>query len=180
MSAHTNAEFRKIWSSFEAPMTQFKLDVIGEKRKEFCYAGSWSLFVNMYTGESQPCYWQPYNQNIFKDPLKPIKFVPVGHTCTQPYCTNAHAHLCWGIIPELKSPKYSEMRNRVMSNGDEWLTQECKTFFESKLYESNKPYTKEQQMVHTIIYPCRLVKWFLRDWKNNLRRINNYLKRIGK
>ena len=180
LSAHTNTEFRKIWSSFESPMTQFKLDVIGEKRKEFCYAGSWSLFVNMYTGESQPCYWQPYNQNIFKDPLKPIKFVPVGHTCTQPYCTNAHAQLCWGIIPELKSPKYSEMRNRVMSNGDEWLTQECKTFFESKLYESNKPYTKEQQMVHTIIYPCRLVKWFLRDWKNNLRRINNYLKRIGK
>jgi len=180
LSSHSNEEFRKIWATFESPMTKFKLDVLGVKRREFCYAGSWSLFVNMYTGESQPCYWQPYNQNIFKDPSKPIKFVPVGHTCTQPYCTNAHAHLCWGVIPELDTPKYSDMRNRVMSNGDEWLTKECKEFFNSKLIESNKPYTKTEKIVHSIFYPLRLFKWFLRDWKNNVRRIANYLKRLGK
>lgn len=180
LSAHTNDEFREIWSSFDSPMTQFKLDMIGVKRKEFCYAGAWSLFVNMYTGEAQPCYWQPYNQNIFKDPSKPIKFIPVGHTCTQPYCTNAHAHLCWGVIPQLNTPNYSEMRNRVMDNGDEWLTEECKVFFDSKLYEANKPYTKLQQAIHSVVYPFLLLKWFLRDWKNNLHRIGKYLKRIGK
>ncbi len=180
LSSHSKEEFRKIWATFESPMTQFKLDMIGVKRKEFCYAGAWSLFVNMYTGESQPCYWQPYNQNIFKDPSKPIRSIPVGHTCTQPYCTNAHAHLCWGIIPELNTPKYSEMRNRTMANGEEWLTKECKEFFGSKLYESNKVYTTAQKTAHDIVYPFRLVKWFMRDWKNNLRRMRNYLKRIGK
>ena len=180
LSSHSNDEFRKIWGTFESPMTQFKLNVIGVKRKEFCYAGAWSLFVNMYTGESQPCYWQPYNQNIFKNPSQPIKFIPVGDTCTQPYCTNGHAHMCWGIIPELNTPKYSEMRNRTMINGEDWLTRECKEFFDSKLYESNKEYNKMQKIVHTIIYPFRLVKWFLRDWKNNIRRIRNYLNRIGK
>jgi len=180
LSQHSNSEFREIWKTFNSPMTTFKLDTIGVKRKEFCYAGAWSLFVNMYTGEAQPCYWQPYNQNIFKNPDKPIKFVPVGHTCTQPYCTNAHAHLCWGIIPELETPKYSEMRNRAMDNGDEWLTKECKEFFNSKLYESNISYSKPKKIIFSLIYPFRLCKWFLRDWKRNIQRIRKYLKRSGK
>lgn len=180
LSAHSEDEFRKTWSELESPMTQFKLEVIGVKRKEFCYAGCWSLFVNMYTGESQPCYWQPYNQNIFKNPDEQIKFTPVGHTCTQPYCTNAHAHMCWGTIPNLQTPYYSEMRNRVMSNGEEWLTKECKEFFESKLIETNCEYSKFQKIIHNIIYPFRLIRWFFRDWKNNVRRLKSYVKRIGK
>lgn len=180
LSKHSKEEFRNIWKSLDSEMTDFKLDVINKKRKEFCYAGAWSLFVNLYTGESQPCYWQPYNQNIFKNPNKPIKFCPVGHTCTQPYCTNAHAHLTWGIIPELKTPYYSDMRNRVCLDGDEWLTPDCKNFFSSKLYESNKEYTSMEKMIYEITYPFKLITWFSRDWKNNLRRLNNYMRRIGK
>lgn len=180
LSKHTHEEFREIWKGFESPMTKFKLDVIGVKRKEFCYAGDWSLFVNMFTGESQPCYWQPYNQNLFTNPEKPIIFIPVGHTCTQPYCTNAHAHLCWGIIPELKTPTYSAMRNRKMKNGDEWLTKECKEFFDFKLSESNCEYNVTKKVLHKIGYPFKLFKWFMRDWKNNIRRLKNYLKRFEK
>lgn len=180
LSSHSKEEFRTIWSELESPMTTFKLDVIGVKRKEFCYAGSWSLFVNMNTGESQPCYWQPYNQNIFKDPNKPIQFIPIGHTCTQPYCTNAHAHLCWGIIPELNTPHYSDMRNRKMRNGEEWLTPECKEFFNSKLAESNMPYSAHKRALHNVVYPFILCKYFTRDWKNNVRRFMNYMIRIGK
>lgn len=180
LSAHTEDEFEKIWGKLDSPMTRFKLEMLGVKRKEFCYAGSWSLFVNMYTGESQPCYWQPYNQNVFADPEKPIRFVPVGHTCTQPYCTNAHAHMTWGIIPEIKTPSYESMRNRVMENGEEWLSEECRQFFSSKLSESNQTYNRFQKMAHDVIYPFRLVKWFLRDWKNNVRRLKKYIKRIGR
>lgn len=180
LSKHNSSEFRKVWEPLKSEMTDFKLDVIGVKRKEFCYAGSWSLFVNMYTGESQPCYWQPYNQNLFKNPEKPIKFIPVGHTCTQPYCTNAHAHMAWGIIPELNSPEYCQMRNRICENSEEWLTPECKEFFNSKLSQSNKQYTKVHKAVHSILYPFRLVKWFFRDYKNNIRRLRNYLRRISK
>ncbi|WP_349946259.1 radical SAM protein [Lacrimispora sp. BS-2] len=180
LSKHSNAEFRAVWKSLDSDMMDFKLKVIGIKRKEFCYAGSWSLFVNMYTGESQPCYWQPYNQNLFKNPDKPIKFVPVGYTCTQPYCTNAHAHMTWGIIPELRTPTYCSMRNRKCDGGEEWLTSGCKEFFSSRLWESNKEYTKFDKFTHTISYPFRLIKWFLRDYKNNVRRLQNYMKRIDK
>lgn len=180
LSRHSNQEFREIWGTLESPMTQFKLDVIGVKRKEFCYAGCWSLFVNLYTGEAQPCYWQPYNQNIFTNPAQPILFAPVGHACTQPYCTNAHAHMAWGIIPELQAPTYEQMRNRITTDGEEWLTQECKVFFSSKLAESNQPYNKIKQLTYTLFYPFRFARWLCRDWKNNIRRIRNYMKRIGK
>lgn len=180
LSKHSKDEFRKIWSKLESPMTEFKLNMLGIKRKEFCYAGSWSLFVNMYTGESQPCYWQPYNQNIFADPEKSIKFIPVGHACTQPYCTNSHAHMAWGIIPEIQTPEYEKMRNRRMKNGEEWLSEECRKFFCSKLFESNKEYDNMQKLLHDFAYPFLLIKWFGRDWKNNTRRLKKYIKRIGK
>ena len=161
-------------------MTQFKLDIIGKKRKEFCYAGDWSLFVDMYTGESQPCYWQPYNQNIFANPEKPIKFCPVGHTCTQPYCTNAHAHMTWGLIPQLDTPYYADMRNRKCLDGSEWLKSECKSFFTSKLKDQNREYNKMQKIVHDLVYPVKFVGWLMRDLENNIRRIRNYLGRTGK
>ncbi|WKY43076.1 radical SAM protein [Eubacteriaceae bacterium ES2] len=180
LSKHEKSEFRQVWSSLNSEMVEFKLDVIDIKRKEFCYAGAWSFFVNLYTGESQPCYWQPYNQNIFNKPNKPIKFVPVGHTCTQPYCTNAHAHLTWGLIPELETPKYADMRNRVCENGVEWLTTECKEFFSSELAQSNFQYTKSEKIIHTILYPFRLLKWFVRDYKNNIHRFKKYMYRIGR
>lgn len=179
LSVHSKEEFEKIWGTFNSKMTSFKLEVLNVKRKEFCYAGAWSLFVNMYTGESQPCYWQPYNQNIFKNPDKPIMFKPVGHTCSQPYCTNAHAHLTWGLVPELKTPTYKEIRNRECENGESWLSEECKEFFSSKLNESNKEYLKIHKILYTVFYPCLLIKWFFRDFKNNIKRIKKYMKRIG-
>lgn len=177
LSRHTKTEYYDIWKKLDSEMLKYKLDVLGSKRKEFCYAGAWSIFVDMYTGEAQACYWQPYNQNIFKNPSKKIKFVPVGHMCTQPYCINAHAHLCWGLIPELNAPDYNSMRNRVCGNGEEWLSEECSGFFSSKLYETNEKFSRGMQLVHRIIHPFRLVKWSLRNPKNNIRRIKNYLAR---
>ena len=179
LSEHSNDEFREAWSPLASQMLDYKLDLIGVKRKEFCYAGAWSLFVDLYTGESQPCYGQPFSQNIFKNPETPIEFVPVGHTCTQPYCINGHAHLAWGLIPELKSPFYSEMRNRNMKNGEEWLTKECNEFFSTKLHQSNEEFSSFEKLVHTFTYPFRFIKWFMHDYKTNIRRLMNYLKKDG-
>lgn len=180
LTQHSKEKFSEIWSRLDSPMTRFKLEVIDKKRREFCYAGDWSLFVNMYTGESQPCYWQPYNQNIFENPEKPIRFCPVGHTCTQPYCTNAHSHMAWGIIPELNTPYYSEMRNRKCADGSEWLKPDCKAFFSTKLNRQNREYGPVKKILHQCIYPFKFIKWLMRDYRNNFRRIRNYLKRKGK
>lgn len=179
LSSHTHEEFRKIWSVFESPMTKFKLEIINIRRREFCYAGRWSMFVNMNTGESQPCYWQPYNQNIFKNPNQPIKFVPVGHFCTQPYCINAHSHLAWGCIPELDTPSYEQIRNRKTVDGKEWLLPECKEFFSSRLFESNDQFGIVRKFFHSILHPFELLIWLSRDWQNSFRRIMNYSRRKG-
>ena len=128
LSAHDKNTYYDIWKKLDSPMLDFKLDVLGNKNREFCYAGAWSLFVNMYTGESQQCYWQPFNQNIFENPEAPIKFIPVGYGCTQPYCTNAHAHLTWGLVPNSNSPYYVDMRNRICDDGTEWLKKNVRIF----------------------------------------------------
>lgn len=175
LSKHSKEEYTQIWSELASPMEEFKLEMLGVKRKEFCYAGAWSLFVNMYTGEAQPCYWQPYNQNVF-DLSRPISFEPVGCACTRPYCINAHAHLTWGLIPELSVPSYEEMRNRQMENGEEWLSEECKEFFKTKLYDNNEKLTEKQKKRYTLTQPLRSLKWFLRN-KNNYSRVMKHIKR---
>lgn len=177
LSKHTHEEFKEIWSTLDSTMLNFKMEMLGKKRKEFCYAGAWSIFVNLYSGEAQPCYWQPYNQNIYEDLNKPIKFEPVGHHCSEPYCINAHSHLTWGLIPKLQVPTYAEMRNRKMENGEEWLTRECKSFFESKLVESNTEYSKLHKVVYTLLYPFRLSIWFFNN-KSNSKRVIKHLSRM--
>lgn len=177
LSAHSKEEFTKIWQSLDSPMMRLKLDMLSVKRREFCYAGAWSLFVNLYTGESQPCYWQPYNQNIFEKPDKPIRFDPVGHHCSQPFCINAHAHMTWGLIPELATPTYETMRNRAMANGEEWLTGECKAFFQTKLSQSNREFSPLRKKLYTLAYPARMAVWFCNDGKNNMARVKKHISR---
>lgn len=177
LSVHSKEVYARIWDELDSPMERFKLEMIGIKRREFCYAGAWSLFVNLYTGEAQPCYWQPYNQNIFENPKNTIKFEPVGHTCSQPFCINAHAHLTWGLIPELSTPTYASMRNRVMDNKEEWLTKECKDFFNTRLYNSNKQYSNIEKIMYSLSYPFRMGYWFLSNGKNNFARLKKHAKR---
>lgn len=177
LTSHSKEDFENIWKSLDSPMMKFKLEMLSVKRKEFCYAGAWSLFVNLYTGEAQPCYWQPYNQNIFKDLSKPIRFEPVGHSCSQPFCINAHAHMTWGLIPELNTPTYDIMRNRKMNNGEEWLTKECKEFFQTRLSQSNEEYSPLRKKLYTLTYPIRMLVWLSRDGKNNMARIKKHITR---
>jgi organic radical activating enzyme len=170
LSSHSKNEYHKIWEQLESPMLDFKMDMLGIKRKEFCYAGAWSMFVNMYTGEAQPCYRQPYNQNVF-DLSKPILFEPVGHFCSRPYCINSHAHLTWGLIPELKVPEYEKMRNRTAIDGSEWLSKKCKDFFNTKLYETNKEFSTSKKFIYSIFQPFRYIKWYFKNGKNNTQRL---------
>ncbi len=177
LSRHSKSKFREVWGTLESKMLDFKLDVLGVKRKEFCYAGDWSLFVNMFTGETRQCYEMPDNQNIFKNPERKIKFVAVGHKCKMPYCMNAHAHLAWGLIPELKTPTYCEMRNRVCVDGKQWINSECREFFSSKLVESNCEYSGLKKIENSLLYPIRWCNSLLRHPIGNLKKIEKYLKR---
>ncbi len=150
MTDYSLDEYKNIWSSFDSDMFKFKLSTYYVKRKEFCYAGAWSFYLDLGNGYARKCYNQGNGVNIFQKVDEPIHLPPVGHGCKLPHCYNSHALLTFGLIPELDTPTYAQMRNRVDASGNEWLTPKVKTFFSSKLKDRNKEYSEMKKKVVTI------------------------------
>ncbi|SCY42586.1 radical SAM protein [Butyrivibrio sp. INlla14] len=177
LSKHPEAEYRCIWGGFESKMFDFKMDILGKKNRSFCYAGDWSYFVNLYSGDVQGCYWQPVIQNIYENPEEKLKSIPIGGHCKLPYCVNAHAHMAWGIIPEKKTPYYNEIRNKKCSDGSEWIVGECKEFFCTKLYDCNEQYSLVSKKIKNILYYYYAIGGILGKPKESWERVERYLKR---
>lgn len=160
LSKHSLEEYCKIWSTFESPMIEFKETVFQQKRNEFCYAGDWSLYINLFTGNINKCYSSPVCGNIYNFE-EPILFEAIG-VCPISHCYNAHALMTFGLLPEVETINYSEIRNRVCADGTEWLKPSVKAFFQSKLIESNQEYSEEKK--------AEIIK----KTKKNLRKIKIY------
>lgn len=145
-------EYYKTWEVFDSAMMNFKRTIFGQKRKEFCYAGDWSFYLNLGTGIMSQCYCSFKKQQIFDNPEKPINFIPIGCNCTQPHCYNGHAFLTLGTIPDLDAITYAQLRNRVCADGSEWLKPNVKAFFSGKLKDNNEQYTYCQKLLHQCRY----------------------------
>ena len=142
-------EYRKIWGQFDSVMFDYKMTIYEVKREEFCYAGEWSAYLNLGTGNMRQCYRSLITQNIFDAPEKPIRFHPIGRHCMEHHCYNGHSFIVLGDIPELPAPTYAELRNRICVDGSEWLKPEMKSFMSSKLKESNREYTEKEKRTLT-------------------------------
>ncbi|MGN0351070.1 MAG: radical SAM protein [Roseburia sp.] len=158
-------DYEKTWKIFDSNMFKFKLDIFGKKIKEFCYAGAWSLYIDLGTGAAKPCYGQLSNQNVFEDIDRPIVFEPVGTHCRQPYCYNGHAFLTMGMVPSIEAPCYADIRNRVTKTGDSWLKPEVKEAFSCKLYNSNEEWSDIKKLMWGCTYPLRFIKSAIYDRK---------------
>ena len=145
-------EYYKTWSAFDSDMMTFKKTIFGVKRKEFCYAGDWSFYLNLGTGIMTRCYGCNRAQQIFEDPEAPIDFTPIGCYCHMPHCYNGHAFLTLGCIPELNTITYAQLRNRVCADGSEWLKPNMKDFFSNKLKDNNREYSWFAKQFHTLRY----------------------------
>lgn len=128
LTCMSKKDYKEVWSVFNSSFFDYKISIFGEKRKEFCYAGAWSCYVNLVTGDMPQCYKSHYKQNIFKNIEKPIRFFPVGNNCKEEHCYNGHSMIVLGTIPELKSPTLAEIRNRTCFDGRKWLYPEMKSF----------------------------------------------------
>lgn len=135
----SDEEYVKTWSTFDSELFRFKKSIFNVPQKDFCYAGKWSFFFDLLSGDARPCYNSHIHKNLYEDE-SPIDFPPVGCSCSEYHCYNGHAFLTWGLVPSLKTPTYAEMRNRICEDGSEWLQPELKAFFSSKLKESNREY----------------------------------------
>lgn len=144
LSKYNFDDYQKIWESFESNLFEFKTNIFYKKRKEFCYAGDWSLYLNLVTGDVRQCYCGHIIQNIYEDIDEPIKTLAVGNNCSLPHCYNGHAFIALGVIPELNFGNYAELRDRKDPNGN-WLNQKMFDFMSGKLYESNIEYTKDKK-----------------------------------
>ncbi len=156
LSCHPLDEYKKIWGQFVSPLFDFKTTIFYKKRKEFCYAGDWSLNLNLETGRVAQCYRCKELDNIYRSPDELLRVGAVGYNCPLPHCYNGHALIALGVIPELEAPTYAEERNRICIDGTEWLQPEMKAFMSSKLYESNKEYSKLRKMM--IILKSRVAR----------------------
>ena len=140
LTKHTKEDYIKIWQEFDSSLFEFKMSVFGHKQKGFCYAGDWSIYLNLVTGDVSQCYSTMKIDNIYENLDRPINFFACGCNCLQPHCYNAHSFLTLGDIPELITPTYASLRNRVCVDGTEWLNEEVKEIMSSKLNELNQEY----------------------------------------
>lgn len=147
LTSMTRENYRNTWGVFQSNLFSFKDSIFEIPRTEFCYAGRWSLILDLGTGIAKQCYNSPFGQNIFEDISKPIQYFPIGCHCQEHHCYNGHHFLAWGLIPELNTPTYAEERNRTCLDGSEWLKPELKIFFSSKLFETNHEYNRLEKFL---------------------------------
>lgn len=145
LSKHTLEAFYDIWSTFDSGLLDYKYSIFKKKRTEFCYAGSWSYYLNLNTGDYRQCYTGSKLGNIYDAPEEALKECPVGTHCDLAHCYNGHAFLALGIIPGLDTTAYADTRNRLEGTPEEWLKPKMKSIMNCKLYETNEEYSELQK-----------------------------------
>lgn len=130
-------EYKSIWKEFQSELFSFKIKHVFIKRLENCMAGKWSFQMNLETGDIHKCIGNPYIGNIYEDLCKDIYLEPVANSCCLPYCYNNHVYLTLGLIEELETPTYYEVRDRELKDKSHWVHGKIKNVYKQKLYENN-------------------------------------------
>lgn len=142
-------EYTKVWSQFDSDFWKYKSEIYGVKQTGFCYAGAWSLLVSLPSGWAVQCYCGRSLGDIFAEPEKPITSKAIGQ-CRFPHCYNGHALMTMGLIPGATSVRYGDIRNRIKVDGGEWLQPELKSFFNSKLSDTNEEFSDTKKLMAKI------------------------------
>ncbi len=101
--------------------------------------------MNLNSGKLTQCYCGRELDNIYNNIEKPLKLEPIGTHCTLAHCYNGHAFLTLGTIPELDTPCYASLRDRVDLSGENWLQPEMREFMSQKLKDNNQTYSEHEK-----------------------------------
>ncbi len=140
-------EYDRIWGEFSSDFWRFKKSIFGVKQKGFCYAGAWSYYIDLTTGEARQCYCGEKLGDIFEKPNEKLPEKPIGR-CELPHCFNGHMLMAAGLIPNSSTVHYGDIRNRKMIDGNEWLRPDLLKVFNERLFETNdKLSTAEEKRI---------------------------------
>lgn len=140
-------EYDRVWGSFDSDLWKYKKSVFGVRQTQFCYAGLWSVYINIATGYAVSCYGSYSLGNVFRNPERPFPVRPAGR-CKLAHCYNAHVFLTWGCIPGSTSVTYGDVRNRRTTHrggGHDWMQPGLLSFFNTKLEQSNERLSPERE-----------------------------------
>lgn len=131
-------EYRKVWSVFDSAKFDYKISEFLKPHHEYCYAGDFSFSLEIETGNCRICDGAPEPKkmnfyNLYENPDEEIPFVQIGTKCPTAHCYNCHALLTLGTIPELDTPTYAQMLDRVDKTGRHWLNENLRIFYSYKL-----------------------------------------------
>lgn len=138
LTALSEEDFYETWKVFESPKFEYKISEFSHPHKEFCYAGDISFSLQIATGNLRKCDGssEPKKMNfynIYENPTEEIPFRPIGRNCPLPHCFNCHALLTLGTIPELKTPSYAEMLDRIDIHGQHWLQPQLAELYSKRI-----------------------------------------------
>lgn len=148
LTEHTEAEYQKYGDEFDSPLFRFTMKNFNVKRKEFCYAGDWAGNLDLSNGRFRRCYSSYVFQDIFKNPDESIRFLAMGTHCGSPFCMNSSHFMSLGVIPEIETPSYAELRDREEAG---WYTEDMKEFLSGRLYDSNEKYGPIKKLESNIV-----------------------------
>lgn len=167
LSDYSFEEYKKIWGVFDSELFDFKSSIFYKKRKEFCYAGDWSFYLNLNSGSIRQCYCGKRIGNIYKNLAKPLKLEAIGHGCTLPHCYNGHVFLTLGVIPELNTTTYHQVRNRIDNTEHHWVKTKMREIMSQKLKDNNSEYDLKKKMyisckniLNTLINRDKIYKFY--------------------
>lgn len=151
LTKYPEEEYRQIWGQFESPLFDLKMRLVLEKRNELCYAGEWSFFIHMGTGELKQCYRGAVIDNIYDEIDRPLHFRPIKRKCPESYCYNGHTWLSLGSIPDLDMPLHIGVRDRICADGSHWLNDTLIDFFSQKLQDSHTVYSESNSLPKVVL-----------------------------
>lgn len=168
LTKYAEEEYRHIWETFASPMFDLKMKLVSEKRTEFCYAGEWTFFLDLKSGELKQCYRGDVIDNIYCDVDKPIHFRPIGRHCPEHYCYNGHVWMTLGVIPGMSVPFYSDIRDRECTDKSHWLSDRVRKFFSQKFEEGNTVYEDEHDLPKILLLGDSICEGYAPVVKNRL------------
>ena len=154
----SDAEYDRIWSQFDSAFWRYKRTIFGKKQHRYCYAGKWSMYVDLASGYALPCYsGKPLSKDLFSPAFdSPIPEEAIG-ACPYPHCYNGHALLTLGLIPGASDVRYGDIRDRIRADGTHWLQPELHDFFNTVLCDSNAPDRFFQRQSKLLSLRCRRI-----------------------